>query len=386
MRSEADPESLALARDACLLHIGPPKTGTTTVQGAFHLARDQLAGYGVLYAGKGRQTARAALAVTGLRQIFGMWRPKEGDWTELVEEVAAAADQRVVVSSELFADAADDVARRVVTDLGGSRVHVVVTLRPLRRILVSQWQQYVQNGFRMPYARWLDGVFNKPPKKAPTPTFWRRHRHDELVARWADAVGAENLTVVVADDSEPTSLVRAFESLLQLPAGVLVPEREVANRSLTLGEAEMLRLLNVQFKLRDLPPALYSRFLRHGAVKGMKTGHQPLPSEPRIVTPQWALDRAVEIDAAAAANLAASGVRIVGDISLLGAAPTEGRGARPDTDQPAMLSAEAAAQAVMGAIDASGATDPLRRIDSKSLVREVARRGRRRVRRTLRRR
>lgn len=35
-----------------LVHIGPFKTGTTVVQGAFHSARDRLAEHDVLYAGR----------------------------------------------------------------------------------------------------------------------------------------------------------------------------------------------------------------------------------------------------------------------------------------------------------------------------------------------
>jgi hypothetical protein len=38
---------------------------------------------------------------------------------------------------------------------------VVVTLRPLARILPSQWQQYLQNGYCMPYLEWLDGILSK---------------------------------------------------------------------------------------------------------------------------------------------------------------------------------------------------------------------------------
>ena len=88
------------------------------------------------------------------------------------------------MSSEFFAGADQAAASRIIEDLGGEQVHVVVTLRPLARILPSQWQQYLQNGYCMPYLEWLDGILSKQPK-TPAPGFWRRHRHDELVTRWA---------------------------------------------------------------------------------------------------------------------------------------------------------------------------------------------------------
>ena len=102
-------------------------------------------------------------------------------WDKLVRDVREADDQRVVISSEFFADGDDEAARRVVTDLGGPRVHVVVTLRPLAKVMPSQWQQYLQNGLRTPYLEWLDGMLRQPPYDQPTPTFWQRHRHDRLI-------------------------------------------------------------------------------------------------------------------------------------------------------------------------------------------------------------
>lgn len=388
---------LKLERGARLLHIGPPKTGTTTVQGAFHQARKRLAEHGVVYAGGARrQPSWAALAITGNGTKLVGYRPATmSDWTSLVDEVAAAGDQRVVVSSEFFADADDDTARRVVTELGGERVHVVVTLRPLTSIIVSQWQQYLQNGLRTSYDKWLDAMFNKPPSSSLTPTFWQRHRHDRLVERWAAEVGTDNVTVVVADESDPRMLVDTFESLLGLPSGFLVPERELTNRSLTRGEAEMVRLLNVEFRREGWPETVYGRMLRSGAILQMKTAHRPRPGEPMITTPRWAQERATEIGAEAAAKIEAMGVRIVGDIHSLGLPPARTPDdAEDDAAQLPMLSAESAAQAILGTITASGALSPsppprrvkdraVREVDARNLARILTRRGQRRLRKIL---
>jgi len=158
-----------------LLHIGPHKTGTTAVQGAFHIGRERLAAEGVFYPGQGRQPLWPILAVTGQPALLGEPRPEISYWDRLVRAIRAAGDQRVVLSSEFFAEADDATARRVVEDLGGRRVHVVVTLRSLTRILPSQWQQYLQNGYSFPYEEWLDGILSEPPR-TPTPGFWRRPR------------------------------------------------------------------------------------------------------------------------------------------------------------------------------------------------------------------
>ena len=336
-----------------LLHIGPHKTGTTAIQGAFHLARARLADAGVIYPGTGRQPLRSILAVTSQPALMGESRPRMAHWDYLVREVHAAGAQRVVVSSEFFAEADDEAIRRVVGDLGGPLVHVVVTLRPLTRILPSQWQQYMQNGYCMPYLEWLEGILRDPPR-TPTPGFWVRHRHDKLITRWMAAVGPQNLTVVVVDELDREMLLRTFESLVGLPAGFLRPEKSAANRSLTLGEAELARLINEEFKRREWPVANYAAFMRYGALKQLKT-RQPAEDEQRIATPPWARYRAAEIGAEMARNIAALGVRVIGDLAELGRPPDSLAQAEAD-DWPArpLVPAEAAVQALVGAFMAGG--------------------------------
>jgi hypothetical protein len=127
---ETSSSGLLLEAGARLLHIGPPKIGTTAVQEAFHLAREQLAAHGVVYPGQRRQPLQAVLAVTGQPALLGEPLPGIIHWARLVHEVCVADGQRVVLSSEFFAGADDSAACRVLADLGGPRVHVVVTLRP----------------------------------------------------------------------------------------------------------------------------------------------------------------------------------------------------------------------------------------------------------------
>jgi hypothetical protein len=391
------PDDLTLEAGARLLHIGPHKTGTTAIQGALDLARGRLAEHGVIYAGAARQPMRATLAVTGRPAMLGEAQPDMAYWDRLVQSIRAAGDQRVVISSEFFADGDDEAARRVVADLGGPRVHVVVTLRPLDRVMPSQWQQFVQNGFCTPYLEYLDRILRQPDQ--PTPRFWLRHRHDKLVARWAAAAGVQNVTVIVVDGSDRLALLRTFDSLLGLPAGFLVPEDDVVNRSLTLAETEVVRQLNEEFKRREWPGASYARFVRYGAVKQMKA-RRPLPGEPQITTPAWALEQVAEISAEMTRNIAALGVRVVGDLSALRCPPPAARepeAGAGDGLADSVIPVEAAAQAVLGAILAGGMADLaaeadrwpvadrlVREVDARRLAGVLVRRGRQRVRRVLR--
>jgi hypothetical protein len=375
---------LQLQAGVRLLHIGPHKTGTTAVQGAFHAARERLAAEGVFYPGRGRQPLWSILAVTGRPALVGDPSPDMTYWHNLVRSIDAAGDKRVVVSSEFFADADDAAARRVVSDLG-PRVHVAVTLRPLTKILPSQWQQYMQNGYCMPYLEWLEGILSDPPR-TPTPGFWRRHRHDALIARWAAAVGPGNLTVIVVDESDRLMLLRTFQAMLGLPGGLLVPGDGVVNRSLTQAEAEVVRQLNEEFSRRQWPGRSYARFMRYGAVERLKS-RQPGPDEMPITTPVWALKRAASIGAEVARNISALGVRVVGDLSTLGAEPPQAL--RATADAAPLLPPEAAAAAIIGAFQAGGVaglrtSELLREVDARTMTRALAQRGRQRMRRTLR--
>src|SRR5207247_2440901 len=153
--------------------------------------------------------------------------------TACAGEVRRSTEARVLLSSEFFADVEADRIPRIADDLGRERLHVVVTLRPLSRLLASQWQQYVQSFMRLSYDDWLDAVLNGPPGKV-TPTSWRRHRHDELIERWAAVVGPERMSVVVIDEDDHDQVLRVFEQLLGLRAGTLVAEGDVTSRSMTL--------------------------------------------------------------------------------------------------------------------------------------------------------
>ncbi|MEU9240547.1 hypothetical protein [Streptomyces sp. NPDC048385] len=367
-----------------LLHIGPHKTGTTAIQGALFAARDKLPEHGVEFPATTRHPMEAALAACARPAMMGDTAPTEKHWTNLLKRVEATGPRTSVISSEFFADAPDDeTVARIVEQLGGDRVHVLVTLRPLARIMPSQWQQYVQNGLRMGYEDWLEHMLRKAPYEKPNPSFWHRHRHDRLVERWVRAAGADRVTVVVVDDRDRDGLMRTFEALLGLPGNLLRPVPDTANRSLTLAETEMLRKLNVEFRGNGLPEELYSKLVRNGAVMHMKNSCSPTTADVRISTPAWAVEAAGRIGAEMAEHIGALGVRVIGDPALLHALPAIPAQPGPPAAE-ARIAPEFAAQALYGALAAAAAV-PVRhtaeakartvhQTSSKELVRVLGRR------------
>ena len=339
-----------------VLHIGPHKTGTTGLQNALHASRPRLAEQGVHYAGAKAQPMDAVLSLLGRENGTPPAGAPATDakWRQLVAEVEAAeagdAD-RVVVSSEFFADAGPAALRCVVAELGGPDVQIVLTLRPLARILPSQWQQFVQGGLTAPYDSWLHNTLRRE-KPALSPIFWRRHDHDRLVARWAEVAGADRVTVVVVDDSDHDRLLRDVEVLLALESGTLQPTTEHANRSLTLPEIEVLRRFNEQFRAAGLSTTLYQQAMRFGAARYLQRRQVDTDDLPRLTTPQWALEAAGELGSQMAQGIRAQGVRVVGDLDRLGQVPA---GGRPDAEPlEVSVDPEVAAAAAMGVLYASG--------------------------------
>jgi len=297
-----------------LLHIGPHKTGTTTMQAAFHQSREALAEQGVHYAGKRAHSMAAAMASLN-KALPTVSAAPTARWDQLVAEVLASTADQVVVSSEFYSDAPPDRVRAIIDDLGRDRVHVVVTLRSLHRIMPSQWQQYMQNRFVISYQDWLEEMLVNTEHTTVTPTFWNRHRHDRLIRLWADEVGTDRLTVIVVDEQDKAMLATAFEQLLSVRPGTL-RSAETANRSLTFTEVELLREFNRRWHEHGWTDADYTRLVRFGAARHLQQ-RTPGTDEQRLLTPQWAVDRALEVQREMAASITAMGVRVIGDLDSL---------------------------------------------------------------------
>jgi hypothetical protein len=335
-----------------LLHIGVPKTGTTAVQAALTdlLARSGEAS-GFTMPGTPAEQARAALSVIGA----GLgWRKDEKaasstHWPRLAEQVRAATGT-VVVSSEFLCEASPPVIRQILDDLGETRV--VVTLRPLGRILPSAWQQYLKSGHQLPYHKWLKAVLADPPKHTVTPSFWRRHDHGAVIGRWAAEVGPERMTVVVLDESDRGLVMRTFDELLGLPVGTLVesPDRG-ANRSMSAAEAELFRRLNLVLRGTSVSWVDYAHLVRYGAVLRTVERYVPPPGAAKLATPAWALERATELGARYVSEIDAlrpAGLNVVGTLETL-ATPVP-PAAQDEPEAPQTVPIDVAVEAILGIV------------------------------------
>jgi hypothetical protein len=342
----------ALADGSILLHIGPYKTGTTAIQAALAENREALTAQGVSYPTRGNHEFSPAMAITHGRVDPGRNVDAHLDyWHQMVRGFHEQRPRIGVLSSEAYSEAKPERIGVILDELGPG-AHVVITLRPLVRIIGSQWQQYLQNNRVFSYPEWLQGVLASPEPGPPTPTFWTRHRHDRLVERWLEAVGPERLTLLVVDDNDKTFLMRGFEHLLGLTTGTLDLRQAQRNRSLTFDEIEFVRAFNLAYGETGLGAADYTTFIRYAAMRALQA-RTPDPTDQRLLTPPWAVERTLELAEMIVGNIRALAVpRIVGDLSTLtdpAQAPATGENTPVDTVDP-----DAAAAFIGGLVNAAG--------------------------------
>jgi hypothetical protein len=307
---------------ARLVHIGPHKTGSTAIQVALQSARDRLAEHGVAYVTTGGYRPRKAGWALGIRgRPSGTEKPPLKHWRKFVEAVEAADGARVCVSNEDFGRATPQQVARVVEDLGGERVRVISVVRRLDRYLPSQWQERVKAGDHRTYDEWLRVVLDTDNLEPDWDrrNVWFSHDVKALVERWLTEVGAERYTVVVSDEADHSVIPRAFEAMLGLPDGFVVPDPGRSNRGLSWAETELIRSVNALLEQRGLSRPQRRRLLSLGVHREMQT--RPTPPGPKSPPlPDWAADRLRELSDQRVEDLQSlgeRGVHIVGDAALM---------------------------------------------------------------------
>ena len=341
----------ALPDGTHLLHIGPQKTGSTTIQNALDSSRDVLREHGVLYPGPGRRPRRALHHGLGFSIPQGGPQGDPREWRDLLAQVHGGASRMVVISHEAFGRADDDQIRRVVDTLGGDRPHVVAVARRLDRLMPSQWQQRVKARSTLSYGQWLQRVLTEQRPDDPVwRNVWVPHDTVSLLRRWAEPVGIHNVTLVVADERDHAVLPRVFEQLLGVPPGTLDVPGGPRNRSLSHGEVEILRHLNMRFQSHDRWTAEQYHDLVHRGVIPHLVRHERDPNDPSIPpVPRWAFDRLTAISDGRVAGLAAlqdQGLQVIGDLQAL-RIPADAP-AVDDVDNEPLIRPDVAARALEG--------------------------------------
>ena len=317
----------ALPANSIMLHIGAHKTGTTSLQAALFAASKQLEEQGVInLVADGDETANpAARAVQRLPSSGSAGAPVDYNvWTTLVRQAQAYPNQLVSISAEAFAVSESLVIKQIVNDLGLDRLQVVITLRPLGKILPSQWQQDLHGAWlSVEFEEWLRQTLKeaRPIKKiGPLQVphqFWFRHRHDALLQRWIDAVGRDRITLVVADDQRKSSLLEHFEKLLSLSAGTLTSTGITRNQSMTLPEMQIMQRYGELLESSELGKKIVAQSRYHKALRILRKMRPENENDARLIVPAWSYERVSEIQHEMVERMQASGVAVIGTLHQL---------------------------------------------------------------------
>lgn len=332
------PENLPpIPSDGLLLHIGVFKTGTTALQETLRRSPELLEAANVLYRGPHSWRWKP------LRKILG----RDGPMGRKLDESVQSHEGRVFFSAESLCVASDEHARDIVTRLGTGRpARILITVRSLADMLPSTWQQFLKRGVDEPYEEWLRTVLSDTEQD--TSIFWKRNNFPNLLRRWGEIVGEENITFVVSDKRQPERILRVTERLLKIEPNTLeFHAAGKSNRSLTFPEAELLRQIN-ENTADLLDDQEYRNLVRLGVFRAMYA--QDDPTGGQIPIPAWALEECVEIGARQAEALRASPATIVGDIGEIARSTTKGSGT---ITPPGQIPIGQAAAAVTGALEAA---------------------------------
>jgi hypothetical protein len=292
-----------------VLHVGPHKTGTSSLQWAlltqFSAKRPQRFWYPEPVS-RGPGHALAAHAI--LDSDSSAKQPFLKDWIDAARQSEC---ETLIVSAEALSAAYPDRVGSLAAQTKGCDVHLLFTLTPISRRSMSLWQGKVKHRFDQPLNAAGKEVLGAAGLAA------------DLIEVFADAFPGAKISVIVVNRQSPLDLYHGFAKATGIP---LAPPKEnsptlVANRSLGQIEAEMVRSFNLSVAQLGLSDEEYRAGIR--LLRELLTSdawQAAVPNLPLALPEDW-VEPLAERCVATVANLrklAAEGrIEIFGDVDSL---------------------------------------------------------------------
>jgi hypothetical protein len=236
------------------VHIGVPKTATTTIQDFFTRNRELLIKRGILYprsvASKSglvelHRGLGAALEVESVPWLADMPKYSSRDlFSCLHEEVRRTNCKAVVLSSEALAFMRRP--ERLRDALAPYSMHVLVYIRRQDVLLASLYNQLIKSRlYSAPFDQYLREAASGSVRLADFDLALDFCRYNELLGRWRTAIGANNISVARYEDyALPAGILEHIAAQVGFDLDGLAVSQHDTNPSLPLPLLALKRRVN----------------------------------------------------------------------------------------------------------------------------------------------
>ena len=307
------------------IHIGPMKTGTTSLQVALSRSRHKLASNGISYL-TSHQHANvnlAALGLIGSAQILDEdwhgWDRSDTEWKRLQSQLRSTVSNTTVISGEAFALFDEKAIAELTQVCSRFDVHLIVTLRRITDLVPSYWQEHAK---RRPYPLLSDFVQSVVAREGEVHSerFWSCQEHDVLIRRWQAIMKPTKTTVIIPDKLQPRLLLNAFVSLLNVPdeLGISIAQEAAnfKNRSQTAEEMALRQSLFFMLEQQSLMKTARYFTQKLSDANGTRT---PLRDEHPIRLDRHSRAALLPIEARIVDGLKRLELEVIGDLESLAA-------------------------------------------------------------------
>jgi hypothetical protein len=299
---------------AVTLHVGTPKSGTTSLQGILARNRGLLLEHGYLYPGKRSSHFIEALDLRDSGFRGHRFEGSEGAWDRVVERVLSH-EGPALLSHEVLGGSTAKAIKRAARAFPGREVHVVVTCRDLARQLPAVWQEGVKNGDTATYTAFLEATLGEWTGIGTGTGKWRGQDLAGMGERWAAHVGPARVHFVTVPPAGADSdvLWQRFREATGLPdADYAIPDTP-RNPSMGTVETELLRRI-VERLPEDVPWPTFARQVKRRLAQRRLVNHK---AGGALGVPTAFREPTEEIAAAIVDGLRSGGFTVHGDLADL---------------------------------------------------------------------
>jgi hypothetical protein len=226
-------------RRRLILHLGLPKTGSTTLQGFFRRNRRQLAAMGVIYPVSGQVKGGQHPLASEVRIGRNSHAPRGARppaWSAVFREVEKTDCHTAVISDEGISDSFRKLGvdfRPLKAEFSEFDVFGVVYLRAQEPWVTSYYGQKVRGEARTSCSLSEFRLYRKVEYL----------RYSRLLDRIANAIPLDHLLVGNFDEAARTGLLSDFIRIAGLPGQIVDAEEETQTRNVSLPHWATLFLL-----------------------------------------------------------------------------------------------------------------------------------------------